>query len=196
MIAPVRTLLYGVTDRAQALEAARLGVDGIVVAAGEGAGEWLAPRAAAALLGTLPPLVGRLLRLRSERVPAVAHAVITRAAEAPSAAKVWIRCAGTDTFESEGIPDAAAALWIEPREREHSAATAYDFHRVERISRSLPLILESTDGAAGVETLIRLGRPHAVLLGQAVWHHPGIVDLARLEDSLAVVARLNKAAYR
>lgn len=196
MIAPVRTLLYGAADRAQALEAARLGVDAIAVAVGEGGGKWLPRREATALLGALPPLVGRLIHTREGPVPAVAHAVIVDDEKPPRAARVWIRRASQATIAEQGPPAGASALWVEPSAHDRAASTAYDYHAIERLSRALPLMLEATDGAAGVEALIRLGRPQAVIFGEAVWHHPGIVDLARLEDALAVVARLNKAAYR
>lgn len=57
------------------------------------------------------------------------------------------------------------------------------------------MMLEIPDGAAGVETVIRLGRPYAVVLAEAVWFRPGIIDLDQLERALSVVARLNKNAY-
>lgn len=89
----------------------------------------------------------------------------------------------------------ARALWIPPRPSGSSSATRFDFAAISRLSTKIAPILEVPDGADGVETAIRLGRPYAVVFADAVWFRPGIVDLDALERALGVVARLNKSAY-
>jgi hypothetical protein len=105
-----------------------------------------------------------------------------------------VRC-GPDAADGDELPGDAEAVWVPPRAGADSTAAGFDFARLERLSHRRRLILEVPDGAAGVESAVRLAHPYAVLFGEAVWYRPGIIDLDRLEAALAVVARLNKGAY-
>jgi hypothetical protein len=124
------------------------------------------------------------------------HGAVT-APEAPIPAGAGLRIVRIDAGFSEfdPLPDDARAAWVPPRAEGTSSATRFDFARIERLSRRVRPILEIPDGAGGVETAIRLGRPYAVLFADAVWYRPGIIDLDGLEKALGVVARLNKGAF-
>jgi hypothetical protein len=199
MIRPVRSILHGLTDPSQAVEAAALGLDAAVVSL-TGAGEpelELDPGAAARVAAALPPLAARVAQLApATALPAAFGVAVTPAsASRPAGAVVHLARLSWEEFETGPHP-AADGLWVRPRRGASSAATGFDWTRVAAVAERLPLVLELPDGAAGVETAVRLGRPYAVVFAQAVWFRPGIVDLDRLEDALAAVARLNKAAFR
>jgi len=197
VILPARTVLDGVSDPGQAAEAAALGVDGMVLRLGEQGPVGIDAQTARAIAAAVPPLVDLwCLPAPGSEAPALADAVVTsaRTPRPPQARRHIVRVAH-ERLDVEAIPQAADAVWVRPRASRSGAATAFDFHLLERASRSLRLVLEIPDGAAGVETAMRLGRPFALLFAEAVWRHPGIIDLDRLEAALAVTARLNKAAY-
>ena len=197
MIRPAKTIVLGLTDPRQALEVGLLGVDAVVVQVG-GAGPCaLEPVAATAVATVLPPLAIRLAWLPAGgELPPGFHGAVT-APEAPVPVGAGLRIVRIDAefTEFDPLPDDARAAWVPPRVAGTSSATRFDFARIERLSRRVRPILEIPDGAGGVETAIRLGRPYAVLFADAVWFRPGIIDLDRLEKALGVVARLNKGAF-
>ncbi len=186
MIRPVRAILHGLTDPSQAVEAAALGLDAAVVSlAGAGEPELeLDPGAASRVAAALPPLAARVAQLGPGAALPAAFGVAVTAAAAPRPAGALVHLARLTWEEFEAGPHPSAdGLWVRPRQGAGFAATGFDWDRV-------------ADGAAGVETAVRLGRPYALAFAQAVWFRPGIVDLDRLECALAAVARLNKAAFR
>ncbi|MDQ7005958.1 MAG: hypothetical protein Q9Q40_01875 [Acidobacteriota bacterium] len=197
MILPTRTVVDGVSDPGQAAEAAALGVDGMVLRVGEPGPVGIDARTAQAIAAAVPPLVDLwCLPASGVEAPGLADAVVTAArTRPPLQARRHIVRVAHDQLDATAIPETADAVWVQPRATRSGAATAFDFRRLERASRSLRLVLEIPDGAAGVETAMRLGRPFALLFADAVWRHPGIIDLDRLEAAMAVTARLNKAAY-
>ncbi|RMG46295.1 MAG: hypothetical protein D6718_05835 [Acidobacteria bacterium] len=195
MRAPVRTVLYGLAEPSQAVEAAQLGIDAVVVAVGEGPPPAVPPAAARRIAAALPPLVGRFAWMaeKGRRLPGgFAAAVVPVGGDRPPGAAVALARVPHEAARAERIPDWADGLWIEPAPRGSATATRFDFHRIERLARLRPVMLEIPDGAAGVEVAIRLGRPHGVVFGPAVWFRPGIVDLEKLERAVEVVTRLNR----
>lgn len=197
MIAPVKTILFGATDPSQAAEAALLGVDGVIVAVGPERGEFVTAARAAEVLAALPPLTARWVLLEASQgsVEGCTGAITPRHGERPPGAMQHLLRLNHLELDAEGIPSDIDGAWVRPDQRAASSATAFDYHRLEKLARRLKLMLEIPDGAAGVETAVRLGHPYAVIFGESVWCHPGIVDLDRLETAMGVVARLNKAAY-
>ena len=199
MIRPVRSILHGLTDPSQAVEAAALGLDAAVVAlAGSGEPDLeLDPPAAARVAAALPPLVARAAQLgpRAALPPGFGVAVTSAAAPRPAGAAVHLVRLGWEEFRDGPLP-AADGIWVRPRPGSGSTATAFDWDRVEGAAERFRVVLELPDGAEGVETAVRLGHPYAVVFARAVWFRPGIVDLDRLEAALAAVARLNHAAFR
>jgi len=198
MIRPVRSLLHGLTDPSQAVEAAALGLDGAVVSLA-GAGEpdlELDPAAAARVAAALPPLAARVAQLAPGIAlpPPFGVALTSAGAPRPPGAAAHLVRLHWEEFEAGRVP-AADGLWLRPRAGAGAAATAFDWGRVAAASERFRLVLEIPDGADGVETAVRLGRPYAVAFARAVWFRPGIIDLDRLESALAAVARLNKAAF-
>jgi len=198
MIRPVRSLLHGLTDPSQAAEAAALGLDGAVVSLA-GAGEpdlELDLAAAARVAAALPPLAARVAQLPPGAVLPSPFGVALTAAGAPRppGAPVHLVRVRWEEFEAGRIPT-AEGLWIRPRAGADATVTAFDWNRVAAAAGRFRLVLEIPDGADGVETAVRLGRPYAVAFARAVWFRPGIIDLDRLESALAAVARLNKAAF-
>jgi hypothetical protein len=199
MIRPVRAILHGLTDPSQAVEAAALGLDAAVVSlAGAGEPELeLDPGAASRVAAALPPLAARVAQLGPGGALPAAFGVAVTAAAAPRPAGALVHLARLTWEEFEAGPHPSAdGLWVRPRQGAGFAATGFDWDRVAAVAERVPLVLELPDGAAGVETAVRLGRPYALAFAQAVWFRPGIVDLDRLECALAAVARLNKAAFR
>ena len=198
MIRPVRSLLHGLTDPSQAVEAAALGLDGAVVSLA-GAGEPgldLDLAAAARVAAALPPLAARVAQLAPGIAlpPPFGVALTSAGAPRPPGAAAHLVRLCWEEFEAGRVP-AADGLWLRPRAGADAAATAFDWGRVAAASERFRLVLEIPDGADGVETAVRLGRPYAVAFARAVWFRPGIIDLDRLESALAAVARLNKAAF-
>ena len=198
MIRPVRSLLHGLTDPSQAVEAAALGLDAAVVAlTGAGAPELELDLAAAArVAAALPPLAARVAQLApGVALPAPFGVALTAAgAPRPPGAAVHLVRLAWEEFEAGRVP-AADGLWLRPRAGAAAVATAFDWSVVAAASERFRLVLEIPDGADGVETAVRLGRPYALAFARAVWFRPGIIDLDRLESALAAVARLNKAAF-
>jgi hypothetical protein len=198
MIRPVRSVLHGLTDPSQAVEAAALGLDAAVIAlAGSGEPDLELDLAAAArVAAALPPLAARVAQLAPGAALPPPFGVALTAAGAPrppGAAAHLVRLCWEE-FEAGRIP-AADGLWLRPRAGADAAATGFEWSRVAAASERFRVVLEIPDGADGVETAVRLGRPYAVAFAGAVWFRPGIVDLDRLESALAAVARLNKAAF-
>lgn len=194
MSAFVRALLHGATDASQVAEACQLGVDGIVTEVREVAGaEAIDVDQAARLAWAIPPLVARVACLQpGGALPAGWHGAVTGIDEDRPAGALWhfVRV-GQEGLTFDRIPEDVDAVWIRPVRS--SAGAAFNYTFVERIGRRYPVLLEIPDGAGGVEVAMRLGRPAAVVFGEAVWLQPGIVDLDRLERALAVVARLNRS---
>ncbi|MCU0225781.1 MAG: hypothetical protein MUF27_17310 [Acidobacteria bacterium] len=199
MIRPVRSILHGLTDPSQAAEAAALGLDAAVVAlAGSGEPDLeLDPSAAARVAAALPPLAVRAAQLGpcAALPPGFGMAVTPAAVLRPPGAAVHLVRLGWEEFQDGPLP-AADGIWIRPRRGAGATATGFDWDRVGWAAGRIRLVLELPDGAEGVETAVRLGRPYAVAFARAVWFRPGIVDLDRLEAALAAVARLNHAAFR
>ncbi len=197
MRGPVKTLVLGVTDARQAADVGRLGVDGVVFAVGGSTSFALGPDAVLDVAAALPPLTARLALLPSGVAsPAGFWGAVTAAVHPrPPGAAAWIIRTAPEGFDPARIPAGADGVWIQPGAGGTSSATRYDFPFLAAAGRALRLILEVPDGAAGVETAIRLARPYGVLFADAVWFRPGIIDLDQLERALSVVARLNKSAY-
>lgn len=205
MFQPVKSLVYGVTDPNQALEVGLLGIDGVVVRIGpardldDEAPIALEATDAARLVAQLPPLAARLALVE----PASEHAstvlpvgfsgsVAARHCARPRGSAAHVVRLDHDELELDYLPEDADAIWIRPRLDVKSSATAFDYEEVKRWSKRTRVILEIPDGPAGVETAMRLGRPYAVLFGAGVSFKPGLIELDRLEDSMAVVARVNR----
>ncbi len=197
MMRPVKTLLHGLADRGQAEEAGALGVDGAVIELGDGRGMALTSSAAVAVVSGLPPLMARLVLLRPDQeLPRGVWGAVTELGQAPpEEAFLHILRVEQEHLDPERIPLEVDALWVRPAQSGTAAVTRFDFRAIERLSFRHRIILELPDGAAGVETAIRLARPYAVLFGACVWQHPGIIDFERLEAALAVVARMNKRVF-
>ncbi len=195
-LAPVRSLVYGVTDPEQAAEAARLGVGGVILHVGEGDPPRLSAERAAEVAAALPPLVLRLAVVDPGRSlpPGFAGAVTNPVQARPAGAGVRVVRLAHGRADPDQVPADAEAAWVRPRPRGSASATRYDWERLGRLGLLLPLLLEVPDGAGGVEPVVRLGRPHGVVFADAVRFGPGVVDLDALERCLAVVARLNKLA--
>ena len=195
-LAPVRALVHGLADPLQAEEAGRLGVHGVVVHVGDGELPRVSRGRAAEIAAALPPLVLRLALLDpgQELPPGFAGAVTNSVQARPPGAGVRIVRLAHDRADPDQVPADAEAAWVRPRRDRTSAATAFDWERLARLSLAVPLLLEVPDGADGVEPAVRLGRPHGLVLADAVRFRPGILDLDALERALAVVARLNKLA--
>ncbi len=198
MIRPVRSLLHGLTDPSQAVEATALGLDGAVISlAGSGEPDLeLDLPAAARVAAALPPLAARIAQLGpGAALPAPFGVAVTRggAPRPPGAAVHLVRL----TWEefAAGRRPAADGLWLRPRAGAGATATGFEWSSVSAAAARVRLVLEIPDGADGVETAVRLGHPYAVAFAEAAWFRPGIVDLDRLESALAAVARLNKAAF-
>jgi len=190
----VRCALFGLTDPGQAIEAGLLGIDAAVVAVGEDGPPFVRAGVAREIARRLPPLTGRfaLLAPGQRRPPGFGGTVVDLPRASAAASGVTLVRVDHDRADPERIPAHADGVWVRPAPRGSATATRFDFRRLERVARRFPLLLEVPDGAAGVEVAIRLARPHAVLLGEAVWFRPGIVDLEALERALAVVHRLNR----
>lgn len=197
MIRPVKTLLHGLADPSQAVEAAALGVDGVVVAlAGSSAdARELDPAAASRLAAALPPLAARFAWVsETSDLPPGFHGAVTRSAVArPAGASIHLVRVASEELRGRRLP-VADGLWIRPREGVRETALGFDWDGVARLALNRPVLLEVPDGAVGIETAVRLGSPYAIVLASAVWFRPGIVDLDRLEAALSAVARLNKIA--
>jgi hypothetical protein len=191
----VRTLVFGVTDPAQALEAGHLGVDAVVVAVGGSHPAGVNQARASEIARALPPLAVRLAWLEPRAsLPAGFNGVVTAAGRRrPRHAGVRITAAGQPELEATAPPSDADAVWVRPAAEGTSSATRFDYRLLEHLGRRHRLILEIPDGAAGVETAIRLGRPYGVVFAESVWFRPGIIDVDELERALSVVSRLNRS---
>ena len=197
MRGPVKTLLFGLTDLRQAREVGALGVDAVVLAVGGAGPLQVSPEAAVEIAAALPPLMARFA-LVTPGVPTpkgFSGAVTGPKDRRPAGAVSRIVRLSQDVFRAGLAPADADAWWLQPGAGGSSSATRFDFERLVASGRGLRVILEIPDASAGVETAIRLGQPYGVLFGEGVWFHPGIVDLDVLERALAIVTRLNKAAY-
>ncbi len=197
MTRPVKTLLHGLADPSQAVEAAVLGIDGVVVAL-EGSGSEareLDASTASRLAGALPPLAARFAWVGDKAaLPAAFPGAVTDVGVSrPEGACAHIVRLGHEQLEDAGLPP-ADGIWIRPRDGVRETALGFHWERVARLALHHRVLLEIPDGAEGVETAIRLGSPYAVVLARAVWYRPGIIDLDRLEAALSAVARLNKSA--
>lgn len=199
----LKVVLAGLADPRQALEAGRMGIDGAVVAL-DGAPPLSAGPAlptvsddtARRIARALPPLAARIAVVPpGAPLPPGFHLALTTPAGRPPAGAGWIVQVPPHVGAPEDLPAEADALWIPPAPDGTSSATRFDFTHLERVGRQFRTFVEVPDGAAGLETVARLARPYAVLLGEAAWYRAGIVDLDRLEDALGVVARLNKSAF-
>lgn len=189
----VRSLVFGVTDPGQLGEAAELGVDGVVVEIGP-APHAISAERATELVRSLPPGIDAMALLApGRRLPRGFVNAATEGGER-GVSGAFRHVLRIDADADASLPAAfdPDALWVRPRAEGSSAATRFDFRALERWGRRHRLILEVPDGAAGVEMVIRLGHPYALLFGDSVWFEPGILDLVQLEEALAVVARLNK----
>ncbi len=184
---PIRTLCFGCQDPSQLREAARLGVDAVVVEPGaldEGVESGSFARAQ-------PPLTQRYALLEAgEALPPGFHGAVTPLGAArPVGALAHVVRVRQDELSREGRPPECDALWVRPRD-ECSAAQAFDLALIERVGRRCRLIVEVPDGAAGVEAALRLCQPYALLFGEGLWTLPRVLDISELERALAVVRRL------
>lgn len=202
MKGPVRTVLWGLADPRQALEAGLMGLDAAVVLVGSGPGEdegedaFVDAETAAQVARALPPLTTRLAWLTpGTELPPGFGGVVTRC-EVPRVAGALVRIvrAEDDRIEPGRIPADADAVWVPPGPGA-STTTRFDFDRLAWLGQHVRTVVEVPAVDDGLETVVRLGRPYAVLFGAAVRFRPGIVDLDELERALASVARLNKAAF-
>lgn len=195
MSGSVRTLVFGVTDPAQALEAGHLGVDAVVVAVGSSHPAGVKPGRASEIARALPPLAVRLAWLEpgASLPTGFTGAVTATGRRRPRHAGVLIAVAGQPELEAAAPPSDADAVWVRPAAEGTSSATRFDYRLLENLGRRYRLILEIPDGAAGVETAIRLGRPYGVVFADSVWFRPGIIDVDELERALSVVSRLNRS---
>lgn len=194
MSGPVKSLLLGLTDPGQAAEAGRLGIDGAVIQI-EGEGPLaLAAEDAAAVADALPPLAARLAWTPNPGSipPGFTGIIQSRTTAAVRSTLRRVFRLEHDEADPAEVPEGVAALWVRPRPEGSSAVVRFDFQILEHLACRHPLILEIPDGASGIEAVVRIARPYAVLLGEAVWFRPGIIDLDRLEKALMVIARLNK----
>jgi hypothetical protein len=194
---PIRAVLHGATDGSQIEEACRLGVDAVAIEVGtEDRGSAVSPEAAVRLARHVAPLTARLAALpQGAPLPEGWQGVVTGPDTGPpEGAGLHVVRLGVEALSGGALPGQPDLVWLRPRRDRTGAGSAFDFARVERLARRYPLLLEIPDGAAGVEVAVRLGHPLGVVLGEAVWLQPGIVDLNRLEAALGVVARLNRAA--
>jgi hypothetical protein len=198
MTGPVRAVLFGVTDPGQAAEAEALGIDAVVVALGGDEPVLVDPERANAIAAQLGPFTARLALVDggAGALPPGYGGVVTEAGtELPPEAGVNVLRTRQERPAVDPLTAPADALWVRPAAGGSGSATRFDFRQLERWSRRHRLVVEIPDGAAGVEVVVRLARPHAVLFGSGVWFGPGLVDLDRLEQALGVLARLNKAAF-
>lgn len=195
MILPASTLLYGLADSGQAAQAGRLGIGGAVIDVGNDGG--LSPEEAHRVVSGLPPMSARFACLgEGDALPAGFWGAVTECGvPRPEGAMVHLVRVEQEHLNPSLIPNDADGLWIRPAYEGSGAATRFDYRAIEMLSFGHRIIIEVPDGAAGVEAAMRLGRPYALLFGEAVWHHPGIIDLDLLEGALAVVASLNKRSF-
>ena len=195
MRGPVRTVVYGLADPVQAREVGLLGVDAAIIAIGDEHPAGVDPQRAAEVAAALPPLTVKLVYLGEDtRMPrgfngSVSEPSRDRPADSPThLVRLRHSEAGAGFLGVAGVD----AVWLRPSGDGSSSATRFDFDMISRLSIRYPTILEIPDGAAGIEPAVRLGRPYGVLLGEAAWFRPGILDLDQIESALAVTARLNK----
>ncbi len=194
---PVKTILVGLTDPAQAVEVARLGPDAIVLEIGEDGPTAICGERADEVISAFGPLTTVFAALQPGRTPpkgcrGIVAALADDAPEPGLAQMVWVPHV---LAIPERIPSDVDLLWVRPRKRGSSTATRFDYRRIERLSRRFRVALEVDEGAAGVETAIRLGSPYGLVFAHGVWYRPGFIDTDRLEQALAVVARVNKQAF-
>ncbi len=195
MTSLIKTLVHGITDPRQALEAGALGVDGVVVQVGGEGPLAVEAERATAIAAALPPLVARLAI-----VPAGVHlpcgftiAVTVFEDERPPGAGSHFAIVPPEIEDLERVPVDLDGIWVIPR-RNHPLP--HDLARIERFARRARVLLEAPDHSSGLEATLRLTRPYAIVLGAAIWFGPGICDMDKLEEALAVVARTNKQLLR
>ena len=196
MKGPVRTVVYGLADPVQAREIGLLGVDAAIVAIGDEHPAGVDPVRAAEVAAALPPLTVKLAFLDDDApMPVGFNGSVAEPSRdrPPGSSTHVVRLRHAEA--GSGVLGVASvdAVWLRPTETGTSSATQFDYRMASRLSIRYPTILEIPDGAAGIETAVRLGEPYGVLLGEAVWFRPGILDLDQIESALAVTARLNKA---
>lgn len=205
-----RVIVHGIADPGQAVEAAELGVDAIVVAVGEGAGAgagagaWpgagpqrVDPERAAAIARAVPPLVVRLAWCEAGlALPPGYHGAVVGCDDdpVPGAVSHVLRVTRDDPPSGDARVD-ANAVWIAPASAAGRGGSpgVLDFALIERWARRRHVMLEVADGASGVEVAMRLARPYAIVLGEGVWFQPGIVDMEKLESAMAVISRVSRA---
>lgn len=191
----IKTLVHGLTDPRQALEAGALGVDGVVVQVGGEGPLAVDAERAQSIAAALPPLVARLA-IVAAGVPlpcGYSIAVTVFEDERPADAGSHIAIVPPEIETIEFVPGDLDGLWIVSR-RNHPMP--HDITRVERFARKARVLLEAPDCSTGLEAALRLTQPYAVVLGEAIWFAPGICDMDKLEAAIAVVARVNKHLLR
>lgn len=191
----IKTLVHGLTDPRQALEAGALGVDGVVIqVGGEGPLAVDADRAGS-IAATLPPLVARLAIVAAGVALPCGYSIAVTVFEddRPAGAGSHIAIVPPEIEELDLVPGDLDGLWLVARSH-HSLP--HDISRVERFARKTRVLLEAPDYSTGLEAALRLTRPYAVVLGEAIWFAPGICDMDKLEQAIAVVARVNKHLLR
>lgn len=191
----IKTLVHGLTDPRQALEAGALGVDGVVVQVGGDGPLAVDTERAGLIAAALPPLVARLAIVAAGVALPCGYsiAVTVFEDERPPGAGSHIAIVPADIEELDLVPGDLDGLWLISR-RDHPMP--HDITRVERFARKARVLLEAPDHASGLEAILRLTRPYAVVLGEAIWFAPGICDMDQLEEAIAVVARVNKQLLR
>lgn len=191
----IKTLVHGLTDPRQAVEAGALGVDGVVVQVGGDGPLAVDAERAGSIAAILPPLVARLAIVAAGVALPCGYsiAVTVFEDERPADAGGHIAIVPPEIEELELVPGDLDGLWLVSR-RNHPLP--HDITRVERFARKARVLLEAPDHSTGLEATLRLTQPYAVVLGEAIWFTPGICDMDKLEEALAVVARVNKHLLR
>lgn len=190
-----RVLVDGIADPGQAVEAAELGVDGVVVRVGEGDLPWVGVEAAQVIARAVPPLTFRFawcqggIAMPEGFVGAVVEPEDERV---PGAAVHLVRVPQIDAA-IESVRVAPDAIWVSPSRGRFADSGVLDLPLIERWSRRHRLAIEVADGAGGVEVAMRIARPYALVLGEGVWFRPGIVDMEKLERAMQVVGRVSRA---
>jgi hypothetical protein len=187
-----RLLVHGLTDPRQALEASLLDIDGIVVRLGTGGPTCSTIELAEQIRAAVGPLLSAWAIVGSgARWPRGFSTAVTRwHEERPTPAAAHVAFVPSEVESLDAVPVDLDALWLLPDEQ---GTLPYRQDRVARFARDCRIVIQAPDHDSGLEALVRLIRPDAVILAEPIWYQPGIVDMDRLEAATRAVARANKA---
>jgi phosphoribosylanthranilate isomerase len=208
-VSPVRIKICGIRRLEDALAASRLGADALGFNFWRDSRRYLAPAAARAIVGKLPPFVTpvgvfvdqpeaeilaiaaesgvRVLQLHGDEPPALC-------AKLPLPVVKAIRVDAVKTLSAFASYEVSAFLLDTPSRGFGGSGLPFDWSLAEGVSEIAPVILAGGLTPENVAQAIRAVQPYAVDVASGVESAPGVKDLAKVARFIAAARRARETS--